>query len=570
MTKVLVGHRGVGKTTLLNRLRDYFPNLRMGDLDQIIEVQTGQSIASIFATQGEAEFRKLEISTLESVVDNFDYLVLGAGFQLQSLPPNLEVIWVRRPTDSLGRIFTNRPRLNSQLSALDEYQERFQAREELYESKANWDYQMPEGRVEPSIIEKSIFDRSLDLSDVIYTLPKRFEHYLDYILGSNLKEIELRDDILSQEQILSLIQQIPDEKILVSFRSGEKSRNLLRELRGLGRVFEMDWALENGSAHKEASILSLHERVDQKSLDSSLQRLISSSIKGQHLKLAVEVKNFEELKQGIVWQKADPENRSFLPRSGDGRWAWARLFLKGKQKINFIKIMGGSALDQPSPYQWLATPSSPLRFAAVLGDPVFHSWSPETHRKFFASKQIPFWAIRVQEAEWDEAISVLKEIGLVAAAVTSPLKIKAGEVNTLWYDGCKWQKANTDQQGLEALLESVSRSASCVIWGGGGTLSVLEKALPQAKMFSVRTGKSRTLDDSEISSDPEVVVWAASPEAELPPAQFRPIVVVDLNYREDSRAREFAQVVGAKYISGESMFFAQAHAQQQLWGPGID
>ncbi len=569
MTKVLIGHRGVGKTTLLERLKVYFPKLKFADLDQIIEKKVSCSISEVFQKEGEAKFRQIEAETFSSIFGDYDYISLGAGFELDLIPEGVEIIWIRRSTDKLARIFTNRPRLNSKVSPSEEYLERYHTRESNYQSKAAWDYLMPEGRLEPSGIEKSFFDGSLKLNDVMFTLPQDYENRILPILSLNFKKIELRDDILSIRQIEKIFDTTPKSQLLLSFRSHQNSVELLSALKDKLKDVEWDWALENSKFSevdiKQASILSLHERLDQMSLLSSFEKIEKASAPGQHLKLAVVVNNFKELAQGLAWQAADPNNRSFLPRSGDGRWFWVRLYLKGRQKINFIKYLSGSAIDQPSPFQWLATPAKTKNFAAVLGSPIFHSWSPETHRKFFAPAKIPFWSIDISEAEWEQAFNTLEQLGLRAAAVTSPLKIKAGGVNTLWRKDDSWQKANTDQVGLEALISGVLSTDRCAVWGGGGTLPVIERALPQAHFFSVRTGKSRDSESVDAKFKPDVVIWAASPVAELPPSSFKPRLVIDLNYREDSRAREFAQTLSAQYVSGDAMFFAQALAQQKHW-----
>ena len=54
MTTILVGHRGVGKSTLLERLAGYAFNVL--DLDRYIEQRLGLSVTEIFATSGEAHF----------------------------------------------------------------------------------------------------------------------------------------------------------------------------------------------------------------------------------------------------------------------------------------------------------------------------------------------------------------------------------------------------------------------------------------------------------------------------------------------------------------------------------
>jgi shikimate 5-dehydrogenase len=64
---------------------------------------------------------------------------------------------------------------------------------------------------------------------------------------------------------------------------------------------------------------------------------------------------------------------------------------------------------------------------------------------------------------------------------------------------------------------------------------------------------------------PKTLIWAAPPTAALPPGDWKPEQIIDLNYREDSLAKEYGQKTGAIYISGLPMFKAQARAQQEFW-----
>jgi shikimate 5-dehydrogenase len=126
--------------------------------------------------------------------------------------------------------------------------------------------------------------------------------------------------------------------------------------------------------------------------------------------------------------------------------------MKGRQGINFISSGEFSAPDQPSIWQWLSTPVKAKKFAAVLGDPIYHSYSPEMHREFFAKKQMPFFAIPIPQQEFLEAFEFLQELGLAAAAVTSPLKDKIGG-NTWWKSDLETRTGNTDVLGLEEELQ---------------------------------------------------------------------------------------------------------------------
>lgn len=76
---VLVGLPGSGKSTIGRRLAKAL-GCTFLDTDAAIEEQTGRAIADIFATDGEAGFRRLEEQAIRDAVQNHDgILSLGGG-----------------------------------------------------------------------------------------------------------------------------------------------------------------------------------------------------------------------------------------------------------------------------------------------------------------------------------------------------------------------------------------------------------------------------------------------------------------------------------------------------------
>ncbi|MUL84419.1 MULTISPECIES: shikimate kinase [unclassified Mycolicibacterium] len=76
---VLIGLPGSGKSTIGRRLANAL-NLTMLDTDAAIEETTGRTIADIFATDGEAEFRRIEEEVIRSALASHDgVLSLGGG-----------------------------------------------------------------------------------------------------------------------------------------------------------------------------------------------------------------------------------------------------------------------------------------------------------------------------------------------------------------------------------------------------------------------------------------------------------------------------------------------------------
>lgn len=596
---LLIGHRGTGKSELILRMSFYFrqDQAEFIDLDLEIEKKIGKSIRQLFLEHGEAYFREMErqvfLETLQRAPVH-SYMVAGAGFDLSIVPDEVRVLWVRRRTDNDGRIFLDRPRLDPELPPLEEFKKRAMARTQIYSENADEIYLMPEGRLEnhhrAMAAEKAVLSHSnTSLGGVLTLTPdlfrgksrwdlfkQRFEHH-------GVAYFELRDDLLTLDQIQQVMSEMSQEKFILSFRKEAGLAQLLELKEGRHILIQaqlIDWALELGSPDilwtevaKEKTIISSHEgrRAD----------LEIYKDQAAYLKWAPLVSDFQELEEHHIWQQEDPLKRSFLPRSFNGRWQWYRLYMKDRQVLNFWKEGEGSALDQPSIFDWVMTFSKAKHFAAVLGDPIFHSYTPIEHSDYFAKKESPVYAITVGRVEWAEAMLFLQKLGLRWAAVTSPHKENAAllcgsnlkALNTLFWnsDQNQWQGTSTDEAGFLELIEGVGMVAplqsEIFVWGGGGTLGMLQAALPHALYFSSRTSLSRDPKNETQDFKPKVLIWAAprTEETQFPPETWRPTLILDLNYKEDSMGKEYAQRLGANYSSGLEMFIAQAREQRVFW-----
>lgn len=645
---VLIGHRGVGKSNLIARLKKYFPEQseHFLDLDAEIEKQIGQNLGQFFSEQGEDQFRKTEQNVFSEIYLNKKIFILslGAGFSVDLLPKNVIKIWLRRDSDIFGRIFFNRPRLEKNVSALQEYGNRWDVREPKFTNAASFQYYIPEGldNLDPIfnqqfasenkmpnryLIEKKIFSNlifaqasasdKLSFQSIFTLLPEHFrQDRFDIIKKLNPILFECRNDLINSEQVRQAIEELGFDKILYSFRSSKTTDEQIKEYEKYilqNKIKYWDWGLELGPCpFGKINILSIHELpqsalISETELQSFIQEkfhLNQPMAENTFIKLSPICESFEELKTLWEWHCQAPLYRSVLPRSlkNPGRWRWFRLFMQDKQKINFFRCDQGSAFDQPYLFQSLIHSSlikdnnikNSFEFAAVLGLPTVHSRSPIRHHQFFNQRQMPFYNIDIEPEQFEPAIVFLQSLGLSAAAVTAPLKelafnfaqeksIEAKQLksaNTLLRlpehntQQSRWHCHNTDLIGLHEALQmhfssysNTGWSSSAVyVWGGGGTLPVIKKLLPDAALFSLRTGQLRTpLSTGESLQTPEIVIWAAGPQDKLPPIEWQPSWVLDLNYREDSLARQYALQVGAKYIDGLSMFEAQASAQQKFW-----
>lgn len=608
MIYFLIGHRGTGKTSLLDRLRQYYGDrIRCFDLDQEIEKATSLSISQIFQERGESVFREFEKKVFQETLmdsdkvsssrDSITVMSLGGGFDLNLLNAvkEKEILWVRRETDSEGRIFLDRPRLDPRTSPLEEYRKIYGRRQDLYSRYSTLPVFIPEGWIFPNAGENLFFEalffgvknkKHKENENTYATLfPSLISHASVFInLGMKL---ELRTDVLAWETIKELVRSVPCQDLLLSIRN----IGFLEHLPRLPKDLKVDWAYELGvppEVLREPGALcsiSFHERENLAVLDSIQKFFEYKSTFWPRcdlvLKFSPVIENFKELSDAYEYfrnqDRVDFGKIAFLPRGTaekKGSFRWFRLVTELSSPLTFIHSGDDSQLDLPLLLDWLrANPSS--EFGAVIGNPVKHSLTPAFHSEFSARElgNAPFYPIQVSVSEKREAIKLLARLGLRYVAVTSPLKENG--VNTLFLtpDG-ESVECNTDEMGLRALLKKASDTSPLgptYVWGGGGVLPTLSSVLPEFSdeihYYSVRTGQER--ETKEVSAEycpVETVIWAGAPGLDrFPDPAWRPNRVVDLSYQESSRGREYALRSGARYVSGLEMFRAQALAQQKFW-----
>lgn len=644
MKYLVVGHRGVGKTSFLQSLKaEHEARGRaciVYDLDVEVESAAEKSVENIFKYDGEATFRQLENEVLIKLCDRHKdeslarpvFIALGAGFHFLSKDINEDqqfssrlmdsfcsgwrILWLRRSSDKEGRVFLNRPRLSQMESPWLEYMELFPRREQFYKSICDEQIILREGEMGiGSAARKLLFgEPKVDIGGILTVLPKelsspeggastletqaKFKAWLGDRLSWGVERFELRTDILSDECLTAALEVLPPEKILLSLRT---NKNLLAQQSERDNLL-IDWAVELGDVFPDGvQIVSCHSVTSPDEPEIKGLELWAEQSPKRHIKAAPKVETWIELMRWHKWWSRNPAQRSFLPMSESGRWAWYRLLMKNKMKFNFWREGGGTAADQPTLAEWIDTPDNLKYFAAVLGSPIQHSYSPVFHRDFFAAQDAAFFAIDVRKEEFStEVMNFLFSFGLRAAAVTSPLKVAAAEwlikssgmianeeaLNTLVYSTTQsqWIGFNTDKLGLAQWLPShlmsldgMSRggvsqrlkvsSTNVVIWGGGGVLPSVQKICPGLVAYSARTGLAR---EEFLSVDnPEFVIWGVGrdmmTEAKWPPKSWRPQKIIDLNYSENSPGLEYALNCGAQHVRGDEFFRLQALEQQRVW-----
>ena len=609
---VVIGQRGAGKTTWAKSAFLFFKKKGQAvlffDTDEELEKKFNQPINHLYQ-KGEDFFRKEEIQVFKECVQKarvfkgLCFISTGAGFK-GDIPFFCKVIHLQRPSDEKGRIFFNRPRvLSKKYSALEEFHKIYLTRRPFYEKTRDLVLTRPDYFQSFSKWDKVFLKGPLPFKNGVLTLnpkktlPEKLKFSIDHKLKWNLKFFEIRDDLFDKKNLDLVLKKIPKNKLLFSFR--EKNKTLFKNIRQYGIV---DWPFEWGENKKlRPDIYSLHQRKKSQTLRQQLKEF--SKLKNSYLKLAVEIHSFEELWLGHSWQTREPGLRSFHPRSKDGRWMWQRLLFGPRQPFYFIREEGGgNVLDQPfmAKSVRLCKGISSQGFACVLGDPVSHSATPFEQSSFLKKYNLPVVKVLMKEKEATKKnFEILEKFNLRFCAVTSPLKkkayhlfknyffstdikrsfLKVNSLNTLIRTNAGWKGFNTDLEGAFALRKIIGSSEKTAVWGGGGVRNILKlsmlcndfsKTLKNEKrssisFFSARSGKLLYGENLK----PDIVVWAVGRErmrfCVYPPLSWRPRLVVDLNYTEDSPGCEYALKAKAEYRSGWFWFKAQAKAQRKLF-----
>lgn len=593
MRTLVIGHRGVGKSRFIGRVRGYLPCATVFDLDDEAAKLAGAVTAShAFSSLGEAKFRDLEREALAAIdrrVSAGDevWVAAGAGFE-GPLPKGWRALWLSRATDQAGRVFLDRPRLDQGLAPLEEFLARKAGRDLRYAAMAATRLEIDEGFEEPSEEERALIcDEIRSVGGATTFLP---EDAVAADAGARLARlaqmgpslIELRDDLLPEDALARAASALRPHQILLSARDRARASGTALLARQMGCAF--DWPSELGAAPDDIrpTVVSVHDRgllADELAVPSRHQAI---------LKASPVLETFAELSRWDRWRREDPVRRALLPRSEQGRWAWYRLATKADQPLNFWREGAGSAPDQPPLLRWLRARGAGRGFGAVLGSPAAHSRTPAEQRRFADELGQDVYAIDVAPAEWDAgALDFLRGLGLRWAAVTAPLKERAlaacgrvddrsracDAVNTIAWDDQRggWTGTNTDAEGfrLAWAAEGASvRGERTAVWGGGGVLGAIRASLPEARLYSARTGDAR--DGARSVEAPEAVIWAIgrrrfAQTKRWPPTEWRPRLIFDVNYSEDSPGREYAAMTSAAYVSGLAMFRAQAEGQREFW-----
>jgi shikimate kinase/shikimate 5-dehydrogenase len=602
----LIGHRGVGKSYLLKQIKPHLPDFVCLDLDNVIENQSRISVSEYFRQYGEKSFRELEQSTLKKMTEKYSgqsvIIALGAGFELPkfAFPQNSIFIQVARKTDSMGRIFPDRPLWNTTESPLTQYKNRYQERTPIFDAFCDHYLELPEG-FQLANIGETVLNPKSNFETIVTLKPWHIQksERIEFLLKSSLIHyLEVRTDLISYQDYKKIKDQISQKKVLLSIRSGGHFFSWLEHEWDREEILiDCDISLLDSLKRKKYFILSSHAHEHPKIPDNK-------GYQYTYLKWSPILNSFFDWDLAMRWQEENCDSHILAPRTNEfwrpsSQSEWMRLLLANRQKLNFIRTdLTGSYEGQPHWLTWSLLKSDLLKsFYAVIGNPISHSYSPMLHLNWSTQKQSQFLKIPVTNQESSEIISIFKSYGLKGLAITSPLKTsfqKNTSVNTAKIVGEEITFTNTDQIGIwvsyqlikkfgvkalytmsleQMRLEIISLldqgvtqlttflNENILIFGGGGLLSSLQTLFPNAYHLPARTQETKKLDKTSF----ELIIWSAPPDAKFEREDLNFDAIWDVNYHEQSLARELALKRNLPYLSGLSLFIAQGIAQQRFW-----
>ncbi|HPI39191.1 MAG TPA: shikimate kinase [Pseudobdellovibrionaceae bacterium] len=621
MITVIVGHRGVGKKSLLKRLRWHLRDqaVEYFSLDELIEEKIGQSIQSLFTEHGERYFRNLEKQVFTELIQKSftnAYIVVSSGFDLSAIPEDCQVLWLQRKTDRDGRILLGRSVVNRKNQSLKDYHLRAEERNFNFLKKSNWIYEVPEGDFQD-------LNTPMDVEhDVLFGKNKWGGYFeIDYPVssGKNLSQFfkerysrYLNKDVffvlntyqIPFSQFLELRQFYSEEKLVLYISNQEfiDQGNLQFE------IFE-SLLLKYDEVHLDPKLkLSIKLKDLFKILGEKNSLVFRLKIREFHemneFQEYAKVFNAHMLCQSVVsdffdfleiynWWQLDTQRRSLLLVSEERRWDWVTLFLKGKQKISFWREGFYANKEGPSLFEWLLTPSTPKFFSVTLGDSVYSQPGLVDKSDFFKKDSATAsLQVFVKRAELENVVLFFISHGVSMIDLQSPLMDLFQEIpwlmsvekfnsqsnlcDTVFYNQkenklvCFSAEENVFPEILKRLSYVIDFQKEIVIWSHRERTQLLQSIFPASHFFSARTGELRNanLVDQQLEFiKPKVLIWEPprSSEVHWPPQEWSPDIVIDLNTQENSMGREYADGLNCAYVSGHEFSKMRTKFQISFW-----
>lgn len=618
MNVLLVGHRGVGKTTVAAHLAGAL-GWRHLDLDAAIEAATDQSCADLVAADEEA-FRSLEVATLDHVLDENDGIVISAGAGLEELPEEPLIVWLDRDGWP-ATAESERRRLRPELEWPDEVAWMCATREPRWLAAAHLRVNIPRGRPAQRVAHDiATYIRWIDagLSElaaktwIVATNTSTLRRAERDAQRFGLAGVEIRSDLFTTFRPLG------DTPVLASVRTDDVA--WIEAAFGSAAAIDVDLAHLDALAatgvltgSPRPLILSVHpsgvDPDDVTALAAAVRRIQVEHPRWAEqlsIKYAPQVQGFADI--GLGRAALAPFERiglqtTYLPQGAEN--AWIRPMLAARNATNYVAATlrpSRVELDDRGRTPWdiqdwlphLAAPA-PTVWDALIGDPVEQSQGDLWHRRAALESGEPSGYIKVGVSveNFEPALAVLAELGVRGVSVTSPLKSRVAFIcpndatfgllmdddarwaaarqeapirigNTLLRSNGRWLASDTDEAGMMASLrwfeEREIGPATIALFGGGGVRPALLRAIEASDWFLVFQCRARDGWPEDKPPFVTLVVNAAGPDGGARDNPPKSRGWLDLHYTQVD------EVPGnSLHLTGDVFFDAQAAAQRVFW-----
>ncbi len=342
---VLIGYRGVGKTTIAQKLSELL-DYKVIATDALIEQKIG-SISEYVAKNGWEAFRTIETEVIKSIGQSNMIIDCGGGAVLNednvhTLKKNAIFFWLSAPAAIIRQRLAQsheRPPLTQNASALDEIKGVLAQRIPHYKKAAQ--YEIPTKKISPDAITAQIaahyFKETLPARTVISLAPKTTAAACRQLqkIPSEFTLLEIRIDVLQDINPANL------KKIIAA---KNKTQHLIitnRVAREGGsfqgsetqRISMLKMAAEYGADFIDIEYSCGHDAIDEFVPHKKKSRIICSYHNFKEMP-----ENIGELYQGLKATDADVLKIACLGNSFDDNLRM--LSLIGRAKKEKVKLIG--------------------------------------------------------------------------------------------------------------------------------------------------------------------------------------------------------------------------------------
>lgn len=590
MITIIIGHRSSGKKSLLQRVQWYLREEKVSFfiLDDFMEGKLGHSIQSLFTEHGEAYFRKLEKQFFLELLQKTNekaFIVVSPGFDLNIIPSTCQILWVQRKTDKDGRILLGRPVIYRKIQSLQDFHLRAEERNFNFSKKSNWIYEVPEGDLTNSHqameIEKEIlFEQTplrgyFEVSHWGNSSWERFKgrevSFVFDLKGFSSDSFTLFKKLIHFEFAEKIVLRISDQDSLDLWtRNFEEFQNLLKSFNEVHFSVDLkiDFKTKSELARfSESMALVLCVTMNDLSQLKSFQEMAQQI--NAHLYCEFLSDSLTDVLKLMDWRSKESALRSIAVKSTTVDWDWIILTLKYQQKINYWREGFFGVKSGPSLFEWVMVKNQKTWCGVSLGDPVYSQPTIVDFLDMSNSVNGYFVQANIKKSDYNISVDYFKEMGVRFFDIQSPLTDVGKDTCFIDQQGKEHFisiESEVIAEFLSGLRYLVDFESEIVFWTHRERLPIYEKHFRNAIYFSARTGERRKGNPNELIR-PSLLVWDPhrSPEVQLPPEDWRPLLVLDLTVQDHSMAREYADGINCSYIGGQEFFKKRSLSQLLFW-----